>query len=809
MSGTIKLIRLRFARQWKVMLGMALVGTALSAGAWEIGLLGLPGAERSAYDDGLKFFTQNRTFPWGREPRSSEIVIVAIDDKTFEGVSANPSYRINYGAWPYSRNLWAQVLGHLVDEGARMVVFDAVIDEPHSDPSGDLAMAEVIRTRKIPFYAGFSFVAGQRVLPHVDAVNKLPEAPLPAPQPEVVEPPAEGAPSAETESFETFEEAAPAESADAGSVDPSPEAVAAALAFPFEVTGGVEVRPIPVEVLTGDDGNPTGETRPRLPRAPIPPLLDAAPGFGAVTLEADEDGVMRRTAFAYTDGVNHYPTLALAVAADWFGAKKVTLAPGELRLGDHVVHVNADGSAEIDYGGTVHQRFRSVSLLNVIDDLALKERGEPRKPALQGMFKDKLVMLAGFAVGTADVKATPFDQQSPGVAKHAAELHNLLHDAFIVRAPYWLSLLLAFGVAFFSVSLITVVKSPVLEIGWPVFLFFAFFLLTGSVLVATKLHVLSAMPMTAGELASVASVAYNHLLAKKDREQLKEMFQAYMEKDLVEQLIELRELPKLDGESVEVTAFFSDIRGFSSFSERYREDPKALMRVLNRYLSRITPVLKRHGACIDKYIGDAVVCLFGAPLRNDAHAFAACKGALAVQREVAALRAEFQAEGLPDVYTRIGLNTDVMLVGNIGSADLLDYTALGDGMNLASRLEGSNKTWETLIVMGPRTYAQVKDQVEARELDQVRVAGKAEVVTVYELLALKGDLPETKGQVVALYARALAAYREAKFAEAGELLSQARKLDPEDGPSRTLSTRCAELLANPPDKFDAVIALEK
>src|SRR5262249_4801689 len=184
------------------------------------------------------------------------------------------------------------------------------------------------------------------------------------------------------------------------------------------------------------------------------------------------------------------------------------------------------------------------------------------------------------------------------------------------------------------------------------------------------------------------------------------------------------------------------------------------------YLTRVSAVLQEHGACLDKYIGDAAVCIFGAPLRTPMHAVDACRAALKVQEEVTRMREEFKAQDLPDVYTRIGVNTAVMFVGNFGSEQLFSYTAMGDGMNLASRLEGANKAFGTLIMIGPRTYELAKDHIEARELDWVHVAGKSETVAVYELLALKGQLPETKQRVVQLYAQALALYREARFDEA-------------------------------------------
>ncbi len=796
------LIALRFRRTWKVMLIIASVATAFGWFWWRFDVLGISGDERGAYDDGVQKFTNKAWFPWGQTKRADDIIIVAIDDKTFIDIKTFAPWRTRYGAWPYDRVLWADVFEYLHQAGAKQIIFDATLDEPKSDVTGDLALGQTVREQGIPLYLGFNVIPKIDPLPKVEAVN----APMITAQPR----PDAGEEATDAGATDEFPDEAFADEPKAD--DPAVKAarlerVAKLYAFPVEMRGGLEVPKLEGAPTSDEHGQVTG-TVDQYPVPPIEPLLDAVSGWGLVTLEADEDGKMRRTSFAYTDGINTYVTLPVAAAADALGADKLILEPGKLTLGSKSWPIDADGTAWLDYGGTLSQRYASISLVDV-----LRAR---KVPEMAAKFKDKYVFVAGFALGTADVKATPLEQSTPGVAKQLAIFEGLLHRGFITTAPTWLALLFTFFVCLFSVSLVLVVRNVFVDIGWPVLLYTSFFFLTGTLLALTKVHLLSALPGFAGTIASVLATVYERLFSDKQRERMKLQFAAYMESELVEQLVEGDELPKLDGESMEITAFFSDIKGFSTFSEAFRDDPRGLMKLLNRYLSTVTPVLTAEGACIDKYIGDAVVALFGAPVRHGDHALRACRAALAVQAALSALRAELKAEGLPDVYTRVGLNTDEMLVGNIGSEQLMDYTAIGDGMNLAARLEGANKQFGTLILMGENTYLAVKDQVIAREVDVVRVAGKHLSTRIYELLGLKasrgpiGAVSRQKLEVVALYARALQLYRARTFDLARDQLIRAALLDPSDGPSHTLLLRCeAYLVTPPPVDWDGVTELEK
>ena len=714
--------------------------------------------------------------------KSKDIVIVAVDDATVQGIRNNPTYVRNWGNWPYAHSLWARVLSHLVQDGARAVLFDFEMSERNSDAGQDALLRDVLASLRIPVGVGFSVnlpsEAGQR-LPKVSPSNR----PLGAP----------AAKAALKPSDDPF--AGPDETAAA-----TPEALAAALTFPVGVEG-VALTDLAVDL-------PGSPHTMRYPVPPIPALVGVTSAFGLVLPEADTDGTLRRTRFAYTDGDNRYVTLSIALAADLLGAEELFLSPGLLRLGPRSLAIDGDGSAGIDFGGPLHGRFETRKLLSVLDDSVHKERGEPTElPA--GFFRDKIVLLAGFAVGTYDQKATPFTAEEVGVAKPAAELDALLHGRFIVRASWWVSGALALLASLLSALLVLGARRVWVETLWPLLAPPALFLATGPLLAVGKVHVSLVVPLLAVTLTNLAAVAVNHLIADRERARVKAMFSRYVDAHVVDQLVEQPELPRLDGETVEITAFFSDIKGFSTFSERFTDDPRGLVALLNTYLTRVSGTLLRHGACLDKYIGDAVVSIFGAPLKLSDHAERACAAALDVQREIQALRREYKEQGLPDLFTRIGLNTAVMFVGNFGSEQLFNYTAMGDGMNLASRLEGANKPYGSRIMIGPRTHALAGHAFETRELDRVRVAGKTEAVTVYELLARRGELGAAKLQVVALYEEALGLWRAGRFALAAEVAERAVALDPEDAPSRALKARALAHAASPPEAFDGVVNLDK
>jgi adenylate cyclase len=228
--------------------------------------------------------------------------------------------------------------------------------------------------------------------------------------------------------------------------------------------------------------------------------------------------------------------------------------------------------------------------------------------------------------------------------------------------------------------------------------------------------------------------------------------------------------------------------------------PENLVLLLNEYLTAMTDIILENDGIVDKYEGDLIMAEFGAPIQYDDHAARCCRASLRMQVRLKEMRVKWREEGIfPPLYSRVGVNSGDMIVGNMGSQQVFDYTVMGDAVNLSSRLEGANKGYETTIIIGHETWKDVKDLFVTRALDLLQVKGKTEPVKVYELLAESRDqLTDSKLRVLDLFAEGLELYRNKKFSEAVAYFHQSLVLEPYDGPSKTYLKRCEMYIADPP-----------
>ncbi len=274
-------------------------------------------------------------------------------------------------------------------------------------------------------------------------------------------------------------------------------------------------------------------------------------------------------------------------------------------------------------------------------------------------------------------------------------------------------------------------------------------------------------------------------------------FEKYLPADLVRGLLASGQEAHLGGESRVLTISFSDIVGFSSIAESMAD--AALVAHLGEYLEQLSEIIHRSGGTVDKFIGDAIMAFWGAPVANPQHARAACLAAYRCQRRLRELRPEWEASGRPALRTRFGLHTGQVLVGNIGSPARMNYTVMGDAVNLASRLEGLNKYYGTEILLSEKTYREAAELLVVRPLDLVAVAGRAEAVPIYELMGLVSEVEPGLPELAERYAEAFRTFQNRDWGRASTLLDDYLRLRPDDGPAKGLAKRCRQFLQDPPE----------
>ena len=344
---------------------------------------------------------------------------------------------------------------------------------------------------------------------------------------------------------------------------------------------------------------------------------------------------------------------------------------------------------------------------------------------------NKILMVGPFTEGmAADQKPTPFGLMY-GVEIHANSLNTILMERFLRYASEGVNILvltfLVLGISF-MVSRLSTIWSFVAALSAILILFVVITLLFDS-----YAYILNfTLPALGVVLSFVSIVVYRAMTEERDKRRIKEMFEKYVSPKVVEEILE--HPPELGGVDKELTVFFSDIRGFTTLSESMT--PQELVNHLNEYLTAMTDIILSYNGTLDKYVGDEVMCFWGAPLPQEDHAILACKCALKQMAVLAELNAQWPPERRIDIG--IGINSGIMTVGNMGSPGRMNYTLMGDNVNLGARLEGTNKEYHTHIIISEYTYALVKDRVIARELDNIRVKGKNRPVLIYELI----DVPE-------------------------------------------------------------------
>ena len=521
--------------------------------------------------------------------------------------------------------------------------------------------------------------------------------------------------------------------------------------------------------------------------APIPQLAEAASTLGHTNTILDRDGAARFELPAVAYGLQAFPSFALEVARRHLGVPRdqVRLELGRgVRMADRFVPTDEHTRLVVNYRGT--GRFRRVSFAQLLAGSI--------PPA---DFEGKVVLIGASAAGLGETFNTPFDAYLPGIEWRAAVVDNILQQDFMVRRndtlPVDLGILVIGGLVIGWLGQRGRLLAPTLGLAAAMAV-----VLTANLVAFFEfgrwLDLFA--PLLALFVLYAIMVLYKYFIGERQERRIRAAFKHYLSPALVEQVAREPELLRLGGEQRQLTVLFADIRDSTGLGAKL--PPEVLVELLNDVLDCLTHVLFAHDGMLDKYTGDGLVAVFGAPLPQPDHALRACRAALAMLDELGPVRARWARPDLPPVEIGIGINTGPMIIGNMGSKERFAYTVIGDDANLGARLEAANKDFQTHILISEATWQQVRHGVAARELDVVTFRGMARPVRVYEVLGTYPLADEDERRLAAFEA-GLAACRAQRWSEAAGWFEQVLALAPDDRPSRIWLERCRDGPAGPPE----------
>jgi adenylate cyclase len=455
---------------------------------------------------------------------------------------------------------------------------------------------------------------------------------------------------------------------------------------------------------------------------PMGMLIEKSFGFGSVSASPDSDGIFRH--YGVGGRLEGTPILSLPFAFYDMVEKPNEKFPIEQFL-DH------KGRLAINLHGPSGS-YESYALKSVAQSQRMLEEGKTPKDDPQmidpAKFKDAWVILGVWAPGLLDLRPTPLEEAGKGMEYVAAVLDNILHKNFVTKFSFLQSLAFAFVGISFSALIIFYLHNPLYQISAVISLLaiFVTFLLT---LASQAIWAPAFLPFVGMFFTLISGLGIQSQVEGRQYRFVRGAFQYYVSKGVIDQIMTDPAKLSLGGEKRELSIYFSDIKGFTTISEKL--EPTQLVQLLNEYLTVCTEIILNSGGTVDKYVGDAIVAFWNAPIDVPDHATRAVQAAIDCQHALTRLRPDYLARYGVDVYTRIGVHTGLCTVGNFGSQTRFNYTMIGDSANLASRLEGVNKSFGTTILFSEDTQKQLAGKIECREVASLKVVGKSEAVTVF------------------------------------------------------------------------------
>ncbi len=742
----------------------------------EIGIMPKPGLLEI-----IEAKTLDMRFRWrGVQQPGARVVIIGVDEKA-EG---------ELGRWQSSGRRWlAELVDILHAAGAKVIGFDFVLVEPGE--SAGLTVADELKTRYVEQHTEGELAPHAEMLAYFDEVKN-------------------------THDYDRQLADAIQRSGNVvlGLYHFLDAKIAQHLTSEAQETFSRIINPVKYSMLRYPKG---------VPRDPLRVIhsfggevnlsifSDAAKSFGHFNFVPDSDGFLRRATLLVEYKGNYYPSLSLEIVRAYLNpplppiihalGREIGGNVNSIQIGNIFLPTDEEGRLLLNYYGP-GKTFPHYSISDVILG---RENISPE------MFKDKIVLLGFTAAIYQDLHSTSFQIETyPGVETHATTIENILAQDFVTRPEATILIdmliLLILGVLLgfilqqtHPVSGIlagTICLAGVLGIGYVAF-------------ISWKVWLNITYPFIFIILDYLAVTSYKYIAEEKRKRQVKQAFQHYVSPTVVDKILNPFDALHLGGERKMLTALFSDIRGFTSISEKMTPDELVLF--LNEYLTEMTKIVLEYEGTVDKYMGDAIMAFYGAPLDQPDHAARACKTAVDMMSRLHVLRTEWASRNLPYMDIGIGMNSGEMSVGNMGSEERFDYTIMGDNVNLASRLEGINKQYGTNIVISEFTYALIHNEsFIVRELDSVKVKGKQEPVTIYELINY-GSLDPQMESLLKAFNDGLAAYKDKRWDDAIALFQEVLHIHihSDDGPAKLYIQRCEDYKQTPPpENWDGVFVMQ-
>ncbi len=532
----------------------------------------------------------------------------------------------------------------------------------------------------------------------------------------------------------------------------------------------------------------------------IPEISGSCENSGYFNVFPDRDGVIRWAPLVVGLKDDFYMPLSLALLLQYLDWPMLSLTISEVgveavRIGDLEIPTDESGRMLVNFAGPP-RTFPHYSFSDII-----KGRLSPE------LFRGKIILVGATAIGINDIRVTPYSTVYPGTEIHANVIDNILRGNFI-RRPGWtalfdLSAILLVGI-FMGLVVPRVRALQGLALG--AVIVSAYVVLNYLIFSKYSLWLNLVYPVLAGVAAYLGITIYKYVTEEKEKKKIRGAFQYYLTNSVINEMLKDPSKLKLGGDKKDLTVLFSDIRGFTTISESL--SPEELVRLLNEYLTAMTNIVFKYEGLLDKYIGDAIMAVFGAPLDQPDHAERACRTAIEMTEELGKLQKKWEAEGRPVIRIGVGINTGDMVVGNMGSDMRFDYTVMGDSVNLGARLEGINKEYGTSIVISEYTYDKINGRLFCREIDSVRVKGKHVPVKIYELICDIKDAGSWAG-FMEIFNKGLDLYKKGSWDEAVAAFNRALEIKPGDSVSGLYIRRCNELKNSPPDNWDGVFTMTR